>query len=844
MTTQLPETSFAEWYSEAYPRLSGAGLWLRGDEPGRIDVAQYHSRPFRVMIARLSTYADTAESLTHALLYQIARGVDGVFPDMAFLPPPKDGRAMSDAGVPWLLGTATKRGPRGFDLIALSNAIVQELLNVPVMLRKSSIPLDKSERLADPTIPLVILGGANARASSVLWCENSPVDGIFVGESSASIARILTICRDAKAAGVAKTEVLECLREVPGFFVPSVAPGVRPAPEPNPNAANRLMAGAPAMYVEESLGRGWLQISEGCGCFCGFCSESFWRKPYRETSVRHALAAARALKQEGGLDRVELFSFNFNMHGALYQLIDWLTDTFATIGPKSQRFDLIAHDRNLLPTLHALGKSSITCGLEGISPRLRRYLHKSLDEKELRDSLTAILAAPIRELKVFLIATGLEQEDDFEALGQLTAFCAGEIRRLERTPRVIFSLTPLVRFPWTPLEFENGASEQTLTPIIHAIGHIVRAQGFEFRHAMDVQEYWLSQVLVRARDPGILPALVDAIDETDFVYYRGADEAFLQRFRARLAERGVELPSLLSAPKPDDEVPWRAMETGVSRSFLVKAWQRATAFVDEGYCLTSPGKPGECAACGACTSKKQRTAMTDCGAEPEPNVKRLREKLTRQRQSEEVVHILVRTPPALRGVPVKARALVVARAVMTACPDLVTAYAGFRGSMLDKRGFGDWATGDDVLALAFRSGGAAMLLRRLADASSIVLVNQEMGSRGIVSRIVASDARWCIGVTAASPYPVDFGAYATTNHLPHTLRKTGDGAYAVDLTKQAAKKRLVDQFTYRRQSDGTWEVRFVALEKFDMRAFVQTTFRLPSPQEWVRVSVQCELAEA
>ena len=106
-----------------------------------IPPSRWDDRPLRVMIARMSTYLDTSESFTHPLLYQALADLPEVYPDLAYLPPPKDGVIMAKDGVPWLLGTQSKRGAMDFDVIALSNAIVQELVNLPALMERSILPL-------------------------------------------------------------------------------------------------------------------------------------------------------------------------------------------------------------------------------------------------------------------------------------------------------------------------------------------------------------------------------------------------------------------------------------------------------------------------------------------------------------------------------------------------------------------------------------------------------------------------------------------------------------------------------------------------------------------------------
>src|SRR6478609_7915697 len=101
---------FRDWYERTYPELHRSGLWLRGGEINTLPVEEYDARPFRAMFVRLSTYFDTGYSFTHQILYQLAAGTPGVYPDLAYLPPARDAAVFARDGVPWLLGTQSKLG--------------------------------------------------------------------------------------------------------------------------------------------------------------------------------------------------------------------------------------------------------------------------------------------------------------------------------------------------------------------------------------------------------------------------------------------------------------------------------------------------------------------------------------------------------------------------------------------------------------------------------------------------------------------------------------------------------------------------------------------------------------
>src|SRR5262245_10727496 len=101
-------SDYSSWYEGARAELSRAGLWLRGGELNTLPAAEAVARDARVLFVRLSTYENTGYSFTHQMLYQVAAEVEGVFPDLAYLPPQPDAAIFQRDGVPWLLGTQSK----------------------------------------------------------------------------------------------------------------------------------------------------------------------------------------------------------------------------------------------------------------------------------------------------------------------------------------------------------------------------------------------------------------------------------------------------------------------------------------------------------------------------------------------------------------------------------------------------------------------------------------------------------------------------------------------------------------------------------------------------------------
>jgi Radical SAM proteins, N-terminal len=829
--------SYSSWYDHTRPYLTGQGLWLAGNEVNTLDPSEYDKRPFRVLIARLSTYYDTAESFSHKVLYQIAHRQRGTFPDFAFLPPVNDGPIMLSDNVPWLLGTSTKRGPLDFNLVAFSNATLQELVNVPVMLENSGIPPGKKARLSDGRFPLVILGGSNALNTGIFFTPDPPVDGIFVGDWVECIDRIFGICAKAGRKSLSKQETLSLLEAVPGF-VQSDKPRKTGICRSGPPSPNPLLENAPITNLSGNYGAGNLQISDGCPCFCSFCSESFGKKPYREAPANDVLAQARRTKTGMGLDKAELYSFNFNMHSGLRPILEGLARLFPSVGLKSQRFDMLATEPTMLPGLLAIGKSSLTCGLEGISARLRRYLHKSVSEDDLRSSLSRILSSTVRELKIFLLVTGKEEDQDLAEFKELLSFIKQTSTESGKGARIIFSATPLVRFPWTPLEFENAPTPEALRPIAAWLRNTVERSGFEFRMSSDLFDYHLSQILARASYQKMYEALLAAIRRTGYVFYRSVPASFVNAFVESCENLGIPHESMLASAPPDDTTkPWLFMETGVDRKFLIKQHANAIAFVDKGYCLGAPGQQGECKSCGACEAADLK-AVTAVHTKAPLRPARLKE-FSQQWHDAVEISFLVNVQEPCRGLPRQSAGTALARALMIAEPALVDFYAGYRESFWSKGDQPCWTTGKDIVTLRFRRQGAELVEKTISTKSRLSKVNAAFGRWGtLVGPVVNAPAQWTISVQ--SPYEFMPKEYFAQKGLPYVLRKVKDGMYMFDFSAKAEKKKLVQSLEHMMTKDGGADIRMTVFDKFDPEEFVKGAFTFGDEREWVRVRVEAE----
>lgn len=901
-----------KWYNENYYLLSLGGLWLKGREPNTMDPALFTQAKLRFLICRLSTYRDVSASISHSIVAQIAQEINGVFTDFAFLPPPKDTEIMTTSKIPLWTGTTSKEPPCAFDVLGISNSFVLELLNLPKLLHFSGIPLFKNNRMMRPDIPLIILGGTNAAVTSLLHGpikeqgfgnDHGLVDAVLIGEGEHSIKQFLEIVKRGKSSGMNKTEILNaCHGKVDGFYEPDkyehcyklvishpessihdkgeekdvnhgheqvkgditeIIPKELHAAYPVKGAVVydlnqvRTMESEPIWYDTENLGVGSLQISNGCPCFCAFCAESWERKPYRERSLSRLLEELRTAKARQGLDTVNLLSFNFNTHSELYPLILSLYREIANISLKSQRFDLLSTDRFLAEVLQIIGKTTISCGMEGISERLRRYLHKNLTEEQILKACGFLFERGIRELKIFLIGTGLEKEEDFLEFGRFVKGLSDLKNLSGRNVRIIFSLTPLYYPPHTPLQFHSCLTAiEDKRKIRREVEHICKYHGMEFRESAAYEETWLMQ-LIAMGDRRLTPALIRSSITDGFLYYNTVPKQVLKNWRTYLQELGLSENNYFRAKRKGDVFPWDDIDLGISKKFLWEEYERSIHFVEREYCLGRPQVEAQCLGCGACPTVTHIKKITQHKQSQSFLLEELH-RIADRKRNPLILRAVVEVDPEMRLAPKRFIGVAVARSIMLALPETVPYYHTLSGHLRDfieDKPASDFTYGINVYDLAFLSKNTGKeLLNHEILCQKIDTVQKHCHGFRIKEFILnpgnLPDVKYILyRICFNEDFTKSFieqklGKYLHANYVKHTLLKR-EGRTIFKVDTKSRKNALVlyvgisdKKYLGTSESEGAHPIIMVAAKRFDIQAFLEAFYGFERRREFIRTKIE------
>jgi radical SAM superfamily enzyme YgiQ (UPF0313 family) len=542
---------------------------------------------FRILVLRLSPWADVQRSTPHLFLFREARrAIPDAFIDMAFLPRPSDAEILAGAGLPLVIGTQSHRPLGDFDLVLVSNSWLLEQVNLPFLLSRCGAPLWAGARGEE--WPPVILGGSNATAAHALVSGTGDcmADAIFFGEGEGSVEKIVRLyargavpSKRARLSGIAE--------EVSGLWVAGSPPAsVKRArasasadgPSVDSPAARGQRAAAPVLPGPESA-TARLSITRGCPSLCSFCFEAHDRKPFREIPAEEILRRARELKISTGASTLEVESFNFNTHSGLVVLLDGLNRLYHRVNLMSQRVDILARTPGLLDLEIAGDKLSFTLGIEGISERLRRFLHKSLEEEDIRRVIEGIHERKSREMKLFYMLTGRETEADLVEFAAFVRWVKLVRQKHGAGPRVVFSFGYLVRMPFTPLRHDPPVlREDSWREIGGRVKSACETNGFEFRLSLDWADYAATQALALGGTG--LHVLLEKMSEAGCITDTGLGEQARQSLTQWLGENRAAL----EAEKPRDaDFPFSFLDDENSRRFLHAQYERAKQGLDDGY---------------------------------------------------------------------------------------------------------------------------------------------------------------------------------------------------------------------------------------------------------------------
>lgn len=296
-----------------------------------------------------------------------------------------------------------------------------EILNLPLAMKYSGIPLSHQERLSRPDIPFILYGGAAASVANIVHGPigeedgggNSLIDGAFFGYGEDIIDHVYKFIMERNQEYKIKENKMRLVHELldltKNFYYPLAyefvynekyplridairkSPGFEHVPDKVEHGlsynTNFVGFNRKIFNIDgENATSHDIMISMGCSGegACTFCNEGIIGGPFREKSLEGIRKDMNEVKYWSAANSVGFYSYNLNYYSKLFDLLGEAGRNFGQLSLINMRTDEISVNPDFLRLAKALGQIRISMAVEGLGERMRNvFLNKNLTREQL-----------------------------------------------------------------------------------------------------------------------------------------------------------------------------------------------------------------------------------------------------------------------------------------------------------------------------------------------------------------------------------------------------------------------------------------------------------------------------
>lgn len=552
------------------------------------------------------------------ILYDMFNSFDDVWCERVFSVWTDLHAIMKERDIP-LFALESQDPIRSFDFLGITLQYEMCYTNILQILDLSGIPFYSKDRGSDD--PIVICGGP---------CTYNPeplaelFDLVYIGEGETTYRALIDLYKEYKSEGFDRAAFIREAGKLPGIYAPScydvtykddgtiesffaVCDGMPEKIEKEivVDLSDTYYPVKPVVpYIKATQDRVVLEIQRGCIRGCRFCQAGSVYRPIRERDVNALKEYAVKMIANTGHEEISLSSLSSSDYPDLKEICGFLIEEFGSrhinISLPSLRVDAFSLD--VMSKVQDIRKSVVTFAPEAGSQRMRNVINKGLTKEDILNGCKqAFLGGWTRVKLYFMLGLPFESDEDAEDIAVLSNEIAklyyDTIPKEERKTKVniVASTSFFVPKPFTPFQWARMCTMDEFRYKAHVVNEAMRRQlnykSIRYNwHSADVSvlegvfargDRRLSKVLVAAYEKG---CMFDAWTEN--FSFTPWEEAF--------RETGVDPRFYYNRERKSDEIlPWDFIDTGVTKSFLLREYENAKAG-----CVT-PNCRQKCSGCGA-----------------------------------------------------------------------------------------------------------------------------------------------------------------------------------------------------------------------------------------------------